>query len=390
MNHAITFDFPLTLEHIDECIDQIDPVKYGKTRNYIDGDVTYLSPYISRWVVSVAYIARRILARGYQPHEIEIFLKELLWKEYFWRIGEARGCDAFLSPLRYDQEEVKSEYISVEMIEARTQIQALDAAIETLYATGYIHNHLRMYLSSLSSNIYRSSWLAWARWMYAHLLDHDIASNMASWQWGCGVFSSKRYLANQDNINQYTHTHQKGTFLDVSYEEIDLLHRDAEWYQACYVSPDLSIYPSIDTYIPQSTTTQVYTSYTLDPLWSVWVSSDRILLLSPSHFRDYSVSDAVLSWTVALARSIIPGIQVYVGEIKDIQDKYPWQSLRLQSHYTHRQLPSGISLDPRSHLVPQVSGYFPSFFAYYQRAKPYLFRLSYDPNTAPRLSAHSK
>jgi len=64
--------------------------------------------------------------------------------------------------------------------------------------------------------------------MYAHLLDHDIASNMASWQWGCGVFSSKRYLANQDNINQYTHTHQKGTFLDVSYEEIDLLHRDAE------------------------------------------------------------------------------------------------------------------------------------------------------------------
>lgn len=48
MNHAITFDFPLTLEHIDECIDQIDPVKYGKTRNYIDGDVTYLSPYISR------------------------------------------------------------------------------------------------------------------------------------------------------------------------------------------------------------------------------------------------------------------------------------------------------------------------------------------------------
>jgi len=110
--------------------------------------------------VSVAYIARRILARGYQPHEIEIFLKELLWKEYFWRIGEARGCDAFLSPLRYDQEEVKSEYISVEMIEARTQIQALDAAIETLYATGYIHNHLRMYLSSLSSNIYRSSWLA--------------------------------------------------------------------------------------------------------------------------------------------------------------------------------------------------------------------------------------
>lgn len=48
MNHASTFDFPLSLERIDERIDQIDPVKYGKTRNYIDGDVTHLSPYISR------------------------------------------------------------------------------------------------------------------------------------------------------------------------------------------------------------------------------------------------------------------------------------------------------------------------------------------------------
>jgi deoxyribodipyrimidine photo-lyase len=47
-----------------------------------------LSPYISRGFITIADIRRRVLARGYQPHQIEQFLKELAWREYFLRVWE--------------------------------------------------------------------------------------------------------------------------------------------------------------------------------------------------------------------------------------------------------------------------------------------------------------
>ena len=46
--------FPTSYDLIVERINAISPIKYAKTRNFINGDVTYLSPYISRGVISVA------------------------------------------------------------------------------------------------------------------------------------------------------------------------------------------------------------------------------------------------------------------------------------------------------------------------------------------------
>ena len=41
---------------------------------------------------------------------------------------------------------------------------------------------------------------------------------MLHWQWVCGSNSSKKYIANQENINKYCRDSQKNTFLDHSYE----------------------------------------------------------------------------------------------------------------------------------------------------------------------------
>jgi len=45
--------FPTTYDLVVERINNINPIKYAKTRNFINGDVTYLSPYLSRGVISV-------------------------------------------------------------------------------------------------------------------------------------------------------------------------------------------------------------------------------------------------------------------------------------------------------------------------------------------------
>ena len=51
---------------IQQRIENIDPLKYGKTRNYLNGDVTYLSPFISRGIISTRQIAKAVLAKGYK------------------------------------------------------------------------------------------------------------------------------------------------------------------------------------------------------------------------------------------------------------------------------------------------------------------------------------
>ena len=82
------YTFPTDRASIETRIDAIDPIRYGKSRNHLNGDVTYLSPYISRGFITIADIRRRVLARGYQPHQIEQFLKELAWREFFLHVWE--------------------------------------------------------------------------------------------------------------------------------------------------------------------------------------------------------------------------------------------------------------------------------------------------------------
>ncbi|MGM0473884.1 MAG: hypothetical protein ACQERV_07050 [Bacteroidota bacterium] len=64
---------------IIEKIDRINPLSYEKTRNFVDGAVTYLSPYISRGVISTKQVLERVLAKGYKIPEIESLVKELCW-----------------------------------------------------------------------------------------------------------------------------------------------------------------------------------------------------------------------------------------------------------------------------------------------------------------------
>ncbi|MFM7900743.1 MAG: deoxyribodipyrimidine photolyase, partial [Bacteroidota bacterium] len=94
-------DFPTNYASILERINQIDPVAYGKSRNYLNGAVTYLSPYISRGVISTRQILDAVLAKGYKVREIESFVKELCWRDYFQRVGQHKDLSV---DIRFPQE----------------------------------------------------------------------------------------------------------------------------------------------------------------------------------------------------------------------------------------------------------------------------------------------
>lgn len=374
MDSAFTA-FPTAYALILEKIQKIRPGEYAKTRNFINGAVTYLSPYISRGVISVKQVQDSVLSKGYPARQIEKFLQELAWREYYQRVWQVKGTE-IEQDLKQPQPDILHHQMITAVEKGETGISVIDALIKNLAATGYLHNHIRMYIASITCNIAKAHWLEPARWMYYHLLDGDLASNHCSWQWVSGAFASKKYYCNQENINGYTHTNQRHTFLDTPYEAIPTLPVPASLRASHPLSlqtelPETAL-PVIDATLP----TLLYNSYNLDPLWRKEEKANRVLLLEPSHFSRYPVSKKIIDFILDLSKNI-PGIQLYCGEVDDLFSLYQTSSHKIADTFIAKEHPAFRHYpgrkDSREWLYPEVSGYYPSFFSYWKKCGKYLF-----------------
>ena len=373
-NQTPQIEFTTGYNLILEKLQHIDPVKYVKTRNYINGGVTYLSPYISRGVISVKQVQQAVLSKGYKPYEIEKFLQELAWREYYQRVWQAKS-NLIWQDLKQPQPDTRHQQMITALQNAATGITAIDAQIKNLYATGYMHNHTRMYVAAIACNIAKAHWLQPSKWLYYHLMDGDMASNNCSWQWVAGAFASKKYYCNQENINKYTLSNQQHTFLDKPYEEITaMVIPDAlQATSTLQLQTELPVtdLPVIDTTIP----TLIYNAYNLDPLWRKDEKANRVLLLEPSHFNKYPVSEKVIEFVINLSKNIA-GIQVYCGEVSALQSLYKNSRLPIGEVFIAKEHPAfryypGIK-DSRDWMYPQVTGYYASFFNYWKQCEKYL------------------
>ena len=361
-------DFPTDYRLIIERIESIDAVKYCQTRNFLNGSVTYLSPYIARGVISLPMVKNSILEK-YSRYESEQLLKELAWREYFQRVWQHLG-DTLFSDIKQPQTDTLHQQIPEVILAANSGIQAIDDAIKNLYQTGYMHNHTRMYNAMLCCNVGKANWRLPAKWMYYHLLDGDLASNMLSWQWVAATFSSKKYYANQQNINTYSQTDQHNTFLDHPYEYI--AEQPVPEILLSMVEPALiTVLPSkqellLDTNLPLL----LYNSYQLDPLWHAKEKANRVLVLEPSHFSTFPVSEKVLNFIIEMARKNIPDIKVYIGEVNKIEGLTLFPAVHHKEHPTTFHYP-GIK-ENREWMFPEVMGYYPGFFPFWKKCEKYL------------------
>lgn len=355
--------FPTDFASILERVDRVDPIAYGRTRNHLDGAVTYLSPYISRGVISTKQVLDAVLAKGHALRDIEPFVKELCWRDYFQRVGQHRNLD---HDLRQSQEPVAHHELPTAALTASTGIHAIDDTIRTLIDTGYMHNHARMYTAALMCNIGQAHWRQPARWMYVHLLDGDWASNACSWQWVAGANSSKKYLANQENINRFTGSSQTGTYLDTSYEALATLAIPQELRATQPFSPETRLPSASPLDLDPAKPTFIYNEHNLDPRWHADVDGNRVLLLEPELYARYPVSDARIRFMLDLSHNI-PGIQVFVGSFADLKSTYGLDDIRFKEHPFNAGY-VGVE-DPRDWIAPDVTGDYPSFFAYWKRVE---------------------
>jgi len=356
--------FKTSFDYISERIDTIDPIAYGRTRNYIDGKVSYLSPYISRGVISTKHILETVLDKGYAPKRIEKFIQELAWRDYWQQIWMAKG-DAIDEDLKRSQPDVQHHGVPENITLGQTGIKAIDNAIDGFYATGYLHNHVRMYVASLCTNIAKCHWHQPAQWMYYHLLDGDWASNALSWQWVAGANSNKKYYANQGNINKFCYSKQQNTFLDVSYEELTKMEIPAELHSIKPFDLKTQLPEPQPLSINSTLPTLIYNYYNLDPHWKKDVKANCILLLEPSHFKKYPISDQSLGFAMNLGKNI-EGLQIYVGEFQEVIKSYGIVRPNFKEHPTNAHY-QGIE-EPRDWMF-SVKGYYPSFFAFWKKCK---------------------
>jgi deoxyribodipyrimidine photo-lyase len=357
-------NFYTTYKQILDRIDAIDPVSYGGNRNFCDGSVTYLSPYISRGIISTKFVLHKLFEKGYVFKDIEKFIQELAWRDYWQQVWISKADD-INKDLKSIQSGTEHQEIPSSLINGKTGIKVVDRGISELKETGYMHNHMRMYVASIACNIGRSHWKTPARWMYYELLDGDWASNALSWQWVAGTNANKKYYANQENINKYFYSDQKDTFLDKSYEE--LIGMDCPEVLRDTVKPQLKIdlpKPGLIQIQPELPTL-IYNYYNLDPLWRNTEEANRILLLEPSVFEQYPVSPKCLKFALDLGKNI-SDLQVFTGEFDDLIREHSISKPVFKEHPLNKNYKG--QQDDRDWMF-EVKGYFPSFFGFWKKCK---------------------
>jgi deoxyribodipyrimidine photo-lyase len=201
-----------------------DPQRYARTRNYLNGSVSRLSPYLTHGLIDTKTVIQLIAAK----HPLDWnnkFVFELGWREYFSHVWSHLG-ETIWNPQHPTPASHYAETIPGDIAQANTGVAIIDQQVATLYRTGYLHNHARMWIASYVVHIRKVSWQAGARWMYPHLLDGDFASNTLSWQWVAGTWTGKPYLFNAENVARYAPgVDCEGSSIDQSYEALDELAR---------------------------------------------------------------------------------------------------------------------------------------------------------------------
>ena len=170
---------------------------YADERDLPDRDVTSrLSPHLHFGEISPAQCwhavrAAQFKAGGKLDKAAEKFLKEVLWREFSYQLlhhwptlPEKPFRPEFSGfPWADDAKGLKAWQRGL------TGYPIVDAGMRELWATGIMHNRVRMIAASFLIKDLLVPWVEGERWFWDTLVDADIGSNAASWQWvaGCGA-----------------------------------------------------------------------------------------------------------------------------------------------------------------------------------------------------------
>jgi deoxyribodipyrimidine photo-lyase len=169
--------------------------QYPELRNRPDrAGTSAMSPHLRWGEVSPAQVWHATQHRMMQAgcHDAGMtFLRELGWRDfsyhllYWWPdLADVTWKPAFRAfPWREDTAAYRA------WTRGHTGYPIVDAGMRELYATGWMHNRVRMIVGSFLVKDLLIPWQWGEAWFWDTLVDADPATNAASWQWvaGCGA-----------------------------------------------------------------------------------------------------------------------------------------------------------------------------------------------------------
>ena len=185
--------------------------EYSKLRNFDFGsenrsNVSCLSPYITHGIISEKEIINKSLNK-FSFAKNEKFIQEVLWRTYWkgWLELRPNVWDDYLIELKKIKEELKDNKEYLNAIEGKTNIECFNVWVNELKENNYLHNHTRMWFSSIWIFTLELPWQLGAEFFMQHLYDGDAASNTLGWRWVAGIQTQgKHYLASEWNIKKFT------------------------------------------------------------------------------------------------------------------------------------------------------------------------------------------
>jgi deoxyribodipyrimidine photo-lyase len=163
---------------------------YASDRNRMDLDGTSsLSPYLRFGMLGLRQAVRAAQQAGAETRGAEIWLNELIWREFYIQIlyhfphVSSGSFNPLLAniPWRNDEDEFEKWKAG------NTGVPIVDVAMRQLKETGWMHNRARMIVASFLVKDLLIDWRWGEAWFMENLLDGDPAANNGGWQWTAGT-----------------------------------------------------------------------------------------------------------------------------------------------------------------------------------------------------------
>lgn len=173
------------------CLDDFLETKvddYRKGRDFpAKQSTSRLSPHLHFGEISPHQIWA--VVKNIKPNDNnEHFLRELIWREFsYYLIYHFPKLPVENFQKKFDQFPwLKNKKLLSKWQQGQTGYPIIDAGMRELWQTGYMHNRVRMIVASFLVKNLLLHWHHGEAWFWDCLVDADLASNSASWQWVAG------------------------------------------------------------------------------------------------------------------------------------------------------------------------------------------------------------
>ncbi len=162
---------------------------YKEGRNFpAKAHISKLSPHLHFGEISPNQIWYASAMSGCTESDLDCFHSELGWREFsYYLLYHFPSIPEANFQAKFDRFPWQENFAALEAWQqGLTGVPIVDAGMRELQQTGFMHNRVRMIVGSFLVKNLLQHWHHGEAWFWDQLVDADLASNSASWQWVAG------------------------------------------------------------------------------------------------------------------------------------------------------------------------------------------------------------